>query len=103
MSGGERSSVGRASVCGTEGRGFKSHRSPQQLDPFPLFFVELSSHCSRLSELGTLSFVRIIPCNPTAAPASDTVASGAGLAVVQAEPDVLFPTLAVGACYARTA
>jgi hypothetical protein len=27
--GGERSSAGRASVCGTEGRGFKSHRSPQ--------------------------------------------------------------------------
>jgi hypothetical protein len=26
---GERSSAGRASVCGTEGRGFKSHRSPQ--------------------------------------------------------------------------
>jgi hypothetical protein len=26
--GGERSSAGRASVCGTEGRGFKSHRSP---------------------------------------------------------------------------
>jgi hypothetical protein len=29
--GGERSSVGRASVCGTEGRGFKSHRSPQPI------------------------------------------------------------------------
>ena len=26
---GERSSAGRASVCGTEGRGFKSRRSPQ--------------------------------------------------------------------------
>src|SRR5208282_5568788 len=29
LSEGERSSAGRASVCGTEGRGFKSHRSPQ--------------------------------------------------------------------------
>ena len=29
LSKGERSSAGRASVCGTEGRGFKSHRSPQ--------------------------------------------------------------------------
>jgi hypothetical protein len=29
LRGGERSSAGRASVCGTEGRGFKSHRSPQ--------------------------------------------------------------------------
>ncbi len=28
---GERSSAGRASVCGTEGRGFKSHRSPQNI------------------------------------------------------------------------
>jgi hypothetical protein len=27
---GERSSAGRASVCGTEGRGFKPRRSPQQ-------------------------------------------------------------------------
>src|ERR1700674_4730198 len=27
--GGERSSAGRASVCGTEGRGFKPRRSPQ--------------------------------------------------------------------------
>ena len=31
--GGERSSAGRASVCGTEGRGFKPRRSPQ----FPFF------------------------------------------------------------------
>src|SRR6266481_5077156 len=29
FSGGERSSAGRASVCGTEGRGFKPRRSPQ--------------------------------------------------------------------------
>src|SRR5271154_4354180 len=29
--GGERSSAGRASVCGTEGRGFKPRRSPQFL------------------------------------------------------------------------
>src|SRR5271165_1908191 len=28
--GGERSSAGRASVCGTEGRGFKPRRSPHQ-------------------------------------------------------------------------
>jgi hypothetical protein len=31
---GERSSAGRASVCGTEGRGFKSHRSPQHTSEF---------------------------------------------------------------------
>jgi hypothetical protein len=30
---GERSSAGRASVCGTEGRGFKSRRSPQNSCP----------------------------------------------------------------------
>jgi hypothetical protein len=34
---GERSSAGRASVCGTEGRGFKPRRSPQHL--FPPFAI----------------------------------------------------------------
>jgi hypothetical protein len=29
---GERSSAGRASVCGTEGRGFKPRRSPQNFN-----------------------------------------------------------------------
>ena len=37
--GGERSSAGRASVCGTEGRGFKSRRSPQT--SFSLLYLYL--------------------------------------------------------------
>jgi hypothetical protein len=37
--GGERSSAGRASVCGTEGRGFKSRRSPQ--NSFSLMHLHL--------------------------------------------------------------
>src|SRR5260370_38967335 len=41
---GERSSAGRASVCGTEGRGFKSRRSPQKLlQPLAFAFVEIAS------------------------------------------------------------
>src|SRR6185437_7180042 len=43
--GGERSSVGRASVCGTEGRGFKSHRSPQSLLKVPAY--SSASKCKR--------------------------------------------------------
>ena len=31
---GERSSVGRASDCGSEGRGFETHRSPQKIRIF---------------------------------------------------------------------
>jgi hypothetical protein len=41
---GERSSAGRASVCGTEGRGFKSHRSPQTFFNFYAGLLKVRSH-----------------------------------------------------------
>src|SRR2546427_10698556 len=52
-SGGERSSAGRASVCGTEGRGFKSRRSPQ--NSFSLSHLHLLNRrfLVPVSELGT--------------------------------------------------
>ena len=39
---GERSSAGRASVCGTEGRGFKSHRSPHLMRAAAMPFRKFS-------------------------------------------------------------
>jgi hypothetical protein len=45
---GERSSAGRASVCGTEGRGFKPRRSPQTFQtPHP---VSLPAGCTGLAQ-----------------------------------------------------
>src|ERR1700720_1940873 len=56
--GGERSSAGRASVCGTEGRGFKPRRSPQlfnHLQVLPLARNPFSIH-SVSTPLGLLRF-----------------------------------------------
>jgi hypothetical protein len=58
--GGERSSAGRASVCGTEGRGFKSHRSPHSFQPIARiegidFCTVFAQSCDRMLVLESTS------------------------------------------------